>query len=128
MAKRQRAEQVEQSGGQKAAGETQQGGVLAWAGIVVAATYQGLTRDGAVDAFLRQGANELGAVLGKALPDSVQIDEPGAPFNPLYRDMPSPTGPDVYGRKAEARTPSEIADDKTPGQQQQQEREQDLEL
>lgn len=36
---------------------------------------------GAVNAFIRQGFKELGAVAGKAFPDSVQIDEPGTAFN-----------------------------------------------
>ena len=41
---------------------------------------------GELQAAFRQGANELGAAL-KAFPDAIQIDEPGAAFNPLYRDL-----------------------------------------
>jgi hypothetical protein len=59
---------------------------LKWAGGVVATVYRATTRDGAIDAFLRQGANELGAAL-KAFPDAIQVDEPGAVFNPLYSDI-----------------------------------------
>ncbi|MBI3408188.1 MAG: hypothetical protein HY040_07515 [Planctomycetes bacterium] len=36
---------------------------------------------GALAAFVRQGFKELGAVLGKATPESVQIDEPGTLAN-----------------------------------------------
>jgi hypothetical protein len=61
------------------------GEALRPAGERVAAAYRAATRDGVIDAFLRQGANELGTAL-KAFPESVQIDEPGQVFNPLYSD------------------------------------------
>lgn len=32
---------------------------------------------GALQAFLRQGVKELGVVLGKATPETPQVDEPG---------------------------------------------------
>jgi hypothetical protein len=66
------------------------------------AAYQNFMRGGEIQAAARQGFNEIGAAL-KAFPDSIQIDEPGAVFNPLYRDMPSET-------KADLPSPSDIAD------------------
>ena len=72
------------------------------AGNVVAATYNAVMRGGEVQAFVRQGFNELGAAT-KAFPDSIQIDEPGAAFNPLYRDIPSET-------KNDQPSPSDIGD------------------
>ena len=60
----------------------------------------------------RQGANELGAAL-KAFPDSIQIDEPGTAFNPLYRDMAGDTRSTskapAWGRRQASPSPSEIA-------------------
>ena len=67
---------------------------------------------GELQAARRQGFNEIGAAL-KAFPDSIQIEEPGAAFNPLYRDMPG--NPHAHGAgpaQAESATlpsPSEIA-------------------
>ena len=65
-------------------------------------------------AAIRQGFNEIGAAL-KAFPDSLQVEEPGAAFNPLYRDMPGNpknqgTGP-VQAEPASPAlpSPSEIA-------------------
>ncbi len=59
---------------------------LKQAGAVVAAAYNAAMRGGEVQAFIRQGFNELGAAT-KAFPDSLQIDEPGTVFNPLYSDI-----------------------------------------
>ena len=69
---------------------------------------------GEVQAAVRQGFNEIGAAL-KAFPDSIQIEEPGAVFNPLYRDMPG--NPHAHGAgpvqaepdRAILPSPSEIA-------------------
>ena len=49
---------------------------------------------GEVQAAVRQGFNEIGAAL-KAFPDAIQVEEPGAAFNPLYRDMPG--NPHAHG-------------------------------
>jgi hypothetical protein len=51
---------------------------------------------GELQAAFRQGLNELGAAL-KAFPDSLQVDEPGAAWNPLYRDIPGNNRPTVHG-------------------------------
>jgi hypothetical protein len=63
---------------------------------VVPAAYGAAMRDGAIDAFLRQGANEIGAAL-KAFPDAIQVDEPGAVFNPLYSDIAADKRAGLYG-------------------------------
>lgn len=68
---------------------------------------------GHLQAFGRQGVHELGAVFGRAFPESTHIDEPGAVFSPLYRDMTSPTGPNIYGHHSDEKTPSQIANDNT---------------
>jgi hypothetical protein len=57
-------------------------------GKVITTAYRAATRDGTIDAFLRQGARELGSAL-KAFPDTMQIDEAGAVFNPIYADRAS---------------------------------------
>jgi hypothetical protein len=71
---------------------------------------------GELQAAFRQGFKELGAAL-KAFPDAIQVDEPGAAFNPLYRDVPG----DTPGRGQEARqaqpanaasSPSQIVENK----------------
>lgn len=51
---------------------------------------------GELQAAIRQGFNELGAAL-KAFPDAIQVDEPGAAWNPLYRDIPGNSRPTVHG-------------------------------
>jgi hypothetical protein len=64
---------------------------------------------GELQAAIRQGFNELGSAL-KAFPDSIQVEEPGAVFNPLYRDMPG--NPNAHGAgsvQATLPSPSEIA-------------------
>lgn len=97
----------------KAAEPQKKQGVLEWAAGFIARRAKEGWEAGHVQAFARQGVNELGTVFGKAWPDSVQVDEPGAIFNPLYRDMPSPTGPNLYGHRPDPPTPSEIANDNT---------------
>lgn len=83
------------------------------AGAVVQAAYQAAMQGGEIQAAVRQGFNELGTAL-KAFPDAIQVDEPGAAFNPLFRDIPSESktndrgGPDLP-------TPSEIASGKFSG-------------
>jgi hypothetical protein len=67
---------------------------------------------GELQAAFRQGFGELGAAFGKAFPDSIQHEEPGTVFNPLYRDMPgNPQSQSTGPEPANARlpTPSEIA-------------------
>jgi hypothetical protein len=85
-----------------AAEDERQGGYLQQAGAAVRAGYNAVMRGGEIQAAFRQGFNELGAAL-KAFPDSLQVDEPGAVFNPLYRDIPSET-------KAELPSPGDIAE------------------
>jgi hypothetical protein len=66
---------------------------------------------GELKAAMLQGFNELGAAL-KAFPDSIQIDEPGTAFNPLYRDRDGDTpAPSQAGGQEPAAlpSPSEIA-------------------
>ena len=70
------------------------------------------SRDGTIDAFLRQGANELGAAL-KAFPDSLQVDEPGAVFNPLYSDIAADR------REASLPTPADLVESPAAAAQQQ---------
>ena len=77
---------------------------------------------GELQAAFRQGFNELGAAL-KAFPDSLQVEEPGAAWNPLYRDMPGNDRPNVHGGPEPMKegapmkndppmpTPSQIIDD-----------------
>ena len=108
------------------------------AGAVVAAAYHAAMKGGEIQAAFRQGLNELGAAT-RAFPDSLQIDEPGAVFNPLYSDiaadkrshmdgpeaasLPSPSEiaggrSSVYGETAAAGkdlpSPSQIANDQQP--------------
>ncbi len=90
---------------------------LKQAGAVVAAAYNAAMRGGEVQAFIRQGFNELGAAT-KAFPDSLQIDEPGAVFNPLFSDIAADKrshmdGPDAA--PASLPSPAEIAGGKTAG-------------
>lgn len=87
------------------------------AGAVVAAAYNAAMRGGELQAAFRQGANELGAAL-KAFPDSLQIDEPGAVFNPLYSDIAADKRSHMDGPDAVAPSlpsPAEIAGGKTAG-------------
>lgn len=73
------------------------------AASVVVGVYKAVFRDGTVDAALRQGANELGQAL-KPFPDSIQVDEPGAVFNPMYSDIAQ--GRDRYAPAEPAERPS----------------------
>jgi hypothetical protein len=84
------------------------------AGGFLASIYDGVMKGGEIQAFFRQGVAELGAAL-KAFPDSIQIDEPGTVFNPLYSDIaadkrehgrgPGPMAP----AKADLMSPGELA-------------------
>ena len=82
------------------------------AGSVVAAVYSAAMKGGEIQAFVRQGFNELGAAT-KAFPDSLQIDEPGAVFNPLYSDIAADKRSGIHGPDeavtASLATPSQIA-------------------
>jgi len=115
-----------------------QEGFFRQAGAVVSAAYHAAMKGGELQAFFRQGANEIGAAL-KAFPDSLQVDEPGQVFNPLYSDIaadkrahheaPEPmAGGSVYGdRESSARQPlpsaGEVASEQhQPEQDQGQER------
>lgn len=90
---------------------------LQQAGAVVAAAYNAAMRGGEVQAFIRQGFNELGAAT-KAFPDSLQIDEPGAVFNPLFSDIASDRRSHMDGADAASAplpSPGEIAGVKPSG-------------
>jgi hypothetical protein len=69
-----------------AEGNEGQEGFFRQAESVVAAAYHAVMKGGEVQAFLRQGANEIGEAL-KAFPESLQVDEPGQVFNPIYSDI-----------------------------------------
>lgn len=59
---------------------------------LVAKLWDGLTRDGTIQAFMRQGADELGAAL-KAFPDAIQVQEPGSVWNPTQGEIASRRSP-----------------------------------
>jgi hypothetical protein len=79
----------------------QESGVLDWAKGVVRSVKENAYLGGELQAAFTQGANELGAAL-KAFPDSIQIDEPGTAFNPLYRDRDGDTPAHPYGNGQES--------------------------
>jgi hypothetical protein len=78
-----------------------QEGFFRQAGAVVSAAYNAAMKGGELQAAFRQGANELGAAL-KAFPDSIQVDEPGQVFNPLYSDI-------AADKRARAEGPEPVA-------------------
>ena len=87
-----------------------QEGFFRQAGAVVSSVYRAVVRDGTIDAFLRQGANELGEAFGKMVPDSIQVDEPGQAFNPLYSDIAADKRAHADGPMASRLpTPGELA-------------------
>jgi hypothetical protein len=53
---------------------------------LVAKLWDGLTRDGTLAAFMRQGADEVGAAL-KAFPDAIQTQESGTVWNPTQGEI-----------------------------------------
>jgi hypothetical protein len=55
---------------------------------LVSKLWNGLTKDGTLAAFMRQGADELGAAL-KAFPDAIQTQESGTVFNPTQGEIAS---------------------------------------
>jgi hypothetical protein len=55
---------------------------------LVAKVWSGLTKDGTLAAFMRQGADELGAAL-KAFPDAIQTQETGTVWNPTQGEIAS---------------------------------------
>ena len=87
-----------------------QEGFFRQAGAAVAAAYNAVMKGGELQAFFRQGANEIGAAL-KAFPDSIQVDEPGQVFNPLYSDI-------AADKRAYAAGPEPVATSRlmTPGE------------
>ena len=82
---------------------------LKQAGAVVAAAYNATMKGGEIQAALRQGFGELGTALGKAFPDSIQVDEPGAVFNPLYSDIAADKRSHMDGPDAGLPSPGDIA-------------------
>lgn len=63
---------------------------------VLGSVYHAALADGHLAAAGRQGAAELGAAL-KAFPDSIQVDEPGTVFNPLYSDIAADQRAGIHG-------------------------------
>ena len=59
---------------------------------LVAKVWHGLTKDGTLAAFMRQGADELGAAL-KAFPDAIQTQETGTVWNPTQGEIASRRSP-----------------------------------
>ena len=55
---------------------------------LVAKLWNGLTSDGTLAAFFRQGADEIGQAL-KAFPDAIQTQEPGTVLNPTQGEIAS---------------------------------------
>lgn len=103
--------QVQQPAAEKASESKEKQGVLDWTKGYFARRLKDGWESGHIQAAARQGVHELGAVFGRALPESTHIDEPGTVFSPLYRDMPSPTGPNIYGHRPDEKSPSQIAND-----------------
>ena len=85
---------------------------------IVSAIWNAATRGGHLEAFGRQGLDELGAAL-KAFPDTIQVQESGTIFNPTQGEIA--TGPQrrtgallgavLFRRQPAASLPSEIANE-----------------
>jgi hypothetical protein len=95
-----------------------QEGFFRQAGSVVSAAYNAAMKGGELQAAFRQGFNEIGAAL-KPFPDSLQVDDPGQVFNPLYSDIAADKrahgeGPEPMAT-AKLPTPGELAGGKTSG-------------
>ena len=83
------------------------------AGAAAGAAYNAVTRDGTIDAFLRQGVGELGNALVAFPNGSIQHDEPGAVFNPLYSDIAADK------REANLPTPADLTESPAAAAEQQ---------
>lgn len=73
---------------------------------------------GELQAAFYQGFDELGAAL-KAFPDSIQREEPGTAFNPLYRDRSGNDRRNVHGGPAPTKGEATVMNDQpmpTPSQ------------
>jgi hypothetical protein len=70
--------------------------------------------DRAVAAAWRQGLDELGTAFGKALPDSMQIDESGSLWNPTQGEIASAATETSIYRSYDGPTPGEIAERNKP--------------
>jgi hypothetical protein len=87
------------------------------AGSVLASIGRAVLDGGQVKAAFFQGFDELGAAL-KAFPDSIQVDEPGTAFNPLFRDRDGVTPAHAAAGGSEPAampSPSQIAAGQAPG-------------
>jgi len=82
------------------------GGLLGAIFNGAAKAWNAVTEDGYLAAAGRQGLGELGEAL-KAFPDSIQVQEPGALFNPTQGEIAADREVSDVGR---APWPSEIAD------------------
>ncbi|APW64298.1 hypothetical protein [Paludisphaera borealis] len=84
------------------------GAGIAAVGAGIAAVYRAATRDGVIDAFLRQGVDEIGVAL-KPFGESIQTEEPGQAFSPLYSDIAA----DKRQRQSQP-SPGDLADSVSP--------------
>jgi hypothetical protein len=77
----------------------------------VAHLWSKATKDGALAAAGRQGADEIGSAL-KAFPESIQSQEPGTIFNPTQGEIAASRKDSVFGHSHTP--PSEIVSRLTP--------------
>jgi hypothetical protein len=73
---------------------------------MVALLWRNATHDGHLSAFGRQGADEIGQAL-KAFPESIQVQEVGAIFEPTQGEVAADRKESVFGNSL--RSPSQIA-------------------
>ena len=73
-----------------------QEGFFRQAGAVVSAVYRAVMRDGTSRPSC-SGGQRTGPAFGKTTPDSIQVDEPGQVFNPLYSDIAADKRADAEG-------------------------------
>ena len=103
-----------QQGCEAPPGQQEHGGALSFAAAIVtlinrgtASIFHAATRDGTLAAAFRQGAGEIGQAL-KALPDSIQVQQPGTLLNPTQGEIADAR--DVHASSHEP-TPSAITRD-----------------
>jgi hypothetical protein len=79
---------------------------VAGARSAVSRVWNAITKDGTLEAFVRQGADEMAMAL-RAFPESIHIDEPGTILNPTQGEITASRNPRLP-------SPSEIANSKQP--------------
>jgi hypothetical protein len=67
-------------------------------GNAVKAVVDAVMRDGTIEAFGRQGIDELGTAFGKMLPDSIQVVESGTIWNPTPGEVQQGRDPERQER------------------------------